>query len=242
MGFDLSVQCSIEFGAVIDDPQFLVMVRHAVKYILGENKVPNDYDIYKVEITWEDLRDWAANSPHVRTDALVPIYREDKNAIHLVYEDDVYDYNSNSDINDCFFGDDGPVMQALKKLDQSESEPRLTFEYSYGSNLFTHEDPKRSEQLRIIVNNATTNVLWERGWEHAEYFRYPWGVRTRPVESVEQGLRFAEAFGVTLEPPANMSEEEKRLATSKIHRFAEAFHLGLASDPGLMFISCVTGG
>ena len=58
MGFDLSVKCSLEFGAVIDHPQFLHMIRHAAKYILGKNPIPDDYNIYKLQITPKDLREW----------------------------------------------------------------------------------------------------------------------------------------------------------------------------------------
>ena len=231
MGYDLSVECSIEFGAVIDDPQFLVMIRHAVKYILDKNEIPLDYDIYKVEITWEDLRDWAVNSRHVR-----------QGAINVDMDEyDVYDVNGDHDLLDYFFSADGPMMKALAELDQSQSEPRLTFKYSEGGNCWSREDPECREQLRIILNNLTTNELRKRGAHHADD-DLPWGVRTTCIKTVKQGLRLAEELDVTLDPPKKMSEKEKRLATIKILQFAEAFHLRLVTDPGLMFVSCVSGG
>ena len=157
-------------------------------------------------------------------------------------EDDVYDLNWDWDLLDYFLSADGPVMKALDQLDQSQSEPRLTFEYSRGGNHSFFSTPwECTEQLRIIVKNPATNVRWERGWEHAED-PLPWGVRTTCIKTVKQGLRLAKELEVTLEPPVSMTSAEKRLAEEKIFRVAEAFHVNLETQPGLMFVSCVSGG
>ena len=237
MGFDLSVKCSIEFGSVIDHPQFLHMIRHSVKYILEKNPIPDGYDIYGMHVTWDDMREWVLSSRHV-----------DQDAITMDDEDgyDVYDCNADHDLLDYFFSADGPMSKALVELDPSggpgsQSEPRLKFEYSQGRNCWSCDDPVCSEQLRIIVDNPTTNVRWERGAHHADD-DLPWGVRATRVKTVKKGLRLADELDVPLEPPAAMTDAEKRRAKEKILRFAKAFRVNLETQPGLMFVSCVCGG
>ena len=91
------------------------------------------------------------------------------------------------------------------------------------------------------MDNPTTNVRREHGAHHADD-DLPWGAYATRIKTVKKGLRLADELDVPLEPPASMTDTEKRRAKNKILRFARAFHLNLESEPGLMFVSCVPGG